>query len=342
MIRPQYVGTALLLIASGMWIAPAHAVSTIRLELSNDVILSSDNQFTNGTSLILSSGLAGNLSSTRGTPALGKALVAWMIPDQPGLAYRETWVLGQNIQTPAEIEEPGLIANDVPYVGFVGIGNSFYGFDDERFFGAQWLIGWVGEEALSEETQSAIHAVIGGDDPRGWDNQLSTEPILNLYLSAKRRVYERSWFDVAVAGDIAVGNFFTFVQPGLEFRFGDRPGGFHFVPDPVGRGMDYDASLNDSARRSYFYGSLTLRATHFAWALPREGNLFADNEWTDTSTIDMERTVGQSIIGVHWIRQNLGVHLSLWLSTDTVDKSNLPSSEDPRNSFGSLMMEYRF
>lgn len=206
------------------------------------------------------------------------------------------------------------------------------------YSGGQWLIAWVGEEALAEQSQKVVHTLIGGEDPEGWDNQLDSEPVLNGYLSAKRRLFRNGWFDVALAGDLALGNFFTFVQPGLEVRFGDRPGGFHFIPDPIGRGMDYDAMLLPG-QRDHLYASITLRATHFAWALPREGNLLVDNDWT---TLDMNRTVGQTIIGLHWVGSRFGVHLSLWLSMDTVDKANLPPSEDSRNNFGSFMAEYRF
>tara|TARA_R110001583_G_scaffold104226_2_gene251605 strand:- start:1799 stop:2851 length:1053 start_codon:yes stop_codon:yes gene_type:complete len=319
----------------------AKAETTIRLELSNDVILSSDNQFTNGTSVIISSEPVNSLDKTGGTPAFGKSLLAWAIPDKPGLSYRESWVLGQNMQTPADIEQSALIENDVPYVGFLGWGNSFYGFDDEYFFGAQWLFGWVGEQAFAEQSQKAVHAAMGGDDPEGWGNQLDFEPILNGYLSAKRRLYRNAWFDVALTGDLAAGNFFTFAQPGLEFRFGDRPRGFHFIPDPVGRGMDYDANILPTGG-NWLYASITLRATYFAWALPREGNLLVNNEWTDRNRVSINRTVGQTILGLHWVGPRFGAHLSLWLSTDTVDDRNLPSSEDPRNSFGSFMAEYRF
>lgn len=322
-------------------ILPAITLATVRLELSNDVILSSDNQFTNGTSVVVSSPLVKSLENTRDTPAFGRSLVSWAIPEQPRLNYRESWVFGQNMQTPADIEQPEIILNDVPYVGFLGLGSSFYGFNDDIFIGAQWLVGWVGEEALAEQSQELVHAVIGGDDPEGWDNQLDSEPVLNGYMSVKRRFFRNAWFDAALAGDLAFGNFFTFVQPGLEFRFGDRPGGFHYIPDPIGRGMDYDATFLPG-KGTYLYASVTLRATYFAWALPREGNLLVDNEWTDRNTVDIKRAVGQTVFGLHWVGSRFGAHLSLWFSTDTVDDKNLPSSEDPRNSFGSFMAEYRF
>jgi lipid A 3-O-deacylase len=331
----------ILVLALSAGVLPASALASVRLELTNDIILSSDNQFTNGTSIMVSSPEVASLNETAGTPAFGRSLVAWAIPEKTGLKYRESWVFGQNMQTPSEIERSELIPNDVPYVGFLGWGNSFYGFNDDTFYGAQWLLGWVGEEALAEQTQKLVHTVITGDDPEGWDNQLSSEPVLNGYVSVKRRFFRNAWFDAAVAGDLAVGNFFTFVQPGLELRFGDRPGGFHYIPDPIGRGMDYDATLLPGAQ-TRFYASISLRATYFAWALPREGNLLVDNEWTDRNTVDINRLVGQTIFGLHWVGPRFGAHLSLWLSTDTVDKDNLPSSEDPRNSFGSFMAEYRF
>lgn len=317
------------------------ADTNIRLELSNDFILNSDNQFTNGISVVVSSASANTLQETKGTPAFGKALVAWMIPDKPGMQYRESWVLGQNVDTPGDIEQSELILNDVPYVGFLGWGNSFYGFDDLHFFGGQWLFGWVGKEALTEQAQKFVHTLIDVKIPEGWDNQLDSEPILNVYFSAKRRLYLNNWFDAAITGDLAVGNLFTFAQSGLELRVGDRPRGFHFIPDPIGRGMDYDATILPT-QGGHLYASVALRATYFFWALPREGNLLVDNEWTDKNTINPRRAVGQAILGLHWVGPRVGAHLSLWLSTQTVSDNNLPPNEDPRNSFGSFMVELQF
>ncbi|MDR5897857.1 lipid A deacylase LpxR family protein [Halomonas vilamensis] len=319
----------------------AESAENIRLELSNDVIFSSDNQFTNGTSVILSSKIANSLENTNGTPAFGKSLVAWAIPEQSGLNYRESLTIGQNIQTPANIEKSSLIENDVPYIGYLGWGNNFYAFNNDYFFGAQWLFGWVGEEALAEETQKSVHELIDGEDPNGWDNQLDFEPTLNGYLSFKRRYYQNSWFDAALTADLAAGNIMTFIQPGLELRFGDRPQGFHFIPDPIGRGMDYDATIFPSPR-TYIYASATFRATYFAWSMPFEGNLFIDNDWTDRNTVDINRFVGQGILGLHWEGPRFGAHLSFLFTTPTVEEDNLPPSEDSRNNFGSLMVEYRF
>jgi hypothetical protein len=300
----------------------------------------SDDQFTNGLSFVLSSRPTGSVETTGGTPAFGKNLLGWALPESSDLNYRESWVLGQTIQTPDNIDTQELLLNDVPYMGMVGWGNSFYGFNDKEFWGVQWLLGWVGEEALGEESQQVVHSVLGEDNPDGWENQLDFEPLANLYFTTKHRFLDLDWFDLTATADLALGNFFTYIQPGLELRFGDRPAGFTFLPDPIGRGIDYDAVTASPGVN--LYGSVTLRATQFAWAMPREGNLFVDNEWTDENNIDPERTVAQAVIGLHWEGTNWGAHATVWLSTDTVKESDLEGSTDPENRFGSLMFERRF
>ncbi|ERS81032.1 hypothetical protein Q672_06885 [Marinobacter sp. EVN1] len=103
---------------------PASSLATIRLELTNDIILSSDNQFTNGTSVVVSSPVADSLN-----------------------------------ETPSEIERSELIVNDVPYVGFLGWGNSFYGFNDDTFYGAHLSL-WLSTDTVDEDNLPA------SEDPR--------------------------------------------------------------------------------------------------------------------------------------------------------------------------------
>ncbi|BES72385.1 lipid A deacylase LpxR family protein [Marinobacter nanhaiticus D15-8W] len=325
-------------IANAQPVQPA----SLQLEFANDIIVGSDNQFTNGLAVHHNSRTFARLEDTGGTLAFGKFLAVPFLPESPGLTYRETWVFGQSIQTPAAIEDEDLILNDVPYAGGLAWSNSFYTFDNERFFGFQWLFGIVGEQAGAKEVQRGAHAILGGDNPEGWDNQLDTEPLLNLYYSAKYKLFDADWIDLSVAGDVAAGNLMTFAQAGLELRFGDTPGGFTYIPDPIGRGMDYDATLR-APSQYYFFGSAVLRATSMPWSMATRGNLLVDdNPWTENNTIDPETNTAQLILGLHYLAPTWGAHLTLWLSSDSVDKDGLASSEDPRNSFGSLLVEYRF
>ena len=330
--------TLVLLAASGA----ALAQSVWRAGWSNDEFVGSDNQFSNGIFLQKNSALADSLNATGETPAFGKILARLVLPDRNDLHYRETWTLGHNFQTPDDIDRRDVILNDVPYVSMIGWANSFSAFNDEEFTGFQTLLGWTGDITLGEQLQETAHEVSGASDPKGWDNQLDNEPLVNIYAMRKQKFYRNGWMDAAWNVDAALGNFFTLGQAALEFRFGDRPHGFAPAPTPTGRNMDYDARIQ-APGESYFYASAIVRGTGLLFALPRHGNLLRnDNRWTDNEQIDVNRLLGQLILGLHYERERWGLHFTINLGTDTVDPERGPDLEDPSNNFGILMAEWKF
>ncbi len=321
--------------------AAGSSESTWRLGWANDEIMGSDNQFTNGAFLQLSSATAGSLAATSGTPAFSKALAAWVLPERDGLHYRESWTLGHNMQTPDDIGRRDLIVTDVPYVGMAGWSNSFYAFDDREFTGFQTLVGWVGDLALAEPVQTTTHAITRATEPKGWDNQLANEPLLNVYAMRKVKFFNGRWLDAAWNVDGALGNFFTQAQAALELRFGRRPGGFIPSVLPVGHMLDQDARLGRSDR-GYFYASAIVRASAVAFAMPRDGNLLRDGDrWTENERIDTERLLGQLVLGLHYERPAWGLHLQLHLATDSASPINGGDLVDPGNNFGMLVGEWR-
>jgi len=313
-----------------------------QVEWHNDAFANSDNQFTNGAKVRLHSRLFDDLESTRGTPAIGKFLGRWLLPERSSLYYRESWAVGQNQQTPDDISIEEVILNDVPYVGMLGVSNGFSAFDEKRFVGVGMMLGWTGETTLGEELQSGAHSLTGARDPKGWDNQLDFEPLVNLYYSRKRSLFRTRGFSTSVGADLALGNFFTFGQVSADLRLGKAPAGFHYQPAPLGRAMEFDASLREPGER-YTYFSVTARTTGIAFALPRDGNLLRnDNEWTEDNVIDPETWVQQFVFGLHHERARWGVHLAFWYSSDTIeDGDQLFESEDPQNSFGTITVDFR-
>lgn len=322
--------------------AEGEGPSLWRVTLSNDGFVGSDDQFSSGLDVQRFSALYPSLAATSGTLATGKPLAGLFLPEDDTLRYREGWAFGQNIHTPDATGRPTLVTNDVPYMAMLAWQSSFTAFDDTRFTGFQWLVGWVGDEALGEEVQKTSHELFQAGDIDGWDNQLDSEPLVNLYYSKKHKLWRLSSFDGAVTADAALGNLVSFGQAGMEMRFGDMPKGFAFLPDPVGRGIDYDARL-DTHGGPYLYGSLTVRGTGFLNSLRLQGNTFRnDNAWTQQNTIDMERLVGQAILGGHYETRSWGLHFVLLLGTDSVDPATLEPNASPQNSFGALVYEWRF
>lgn len=337
--RIRLVAVTLLALTSS---TSALAQPVWRAGWANDLVFGSDNQFTNGVFVQKISELADSLPATSGTPAFGKRMARFVLPARDDLQYREIWTLGHNMQTPGDIDRADVILTDVPFVSMLGWANSFIAFNDQELTGFQLMLGWAGDLTLGEQAQKIAHEISGDREPQGWDNQLENEPLLNLYAMRKQKFHDNDWMDAAWNLDAALGNFFSYGQAALEFRFGDRPGGFAPAFTPIGRNLDYDARIQ-APGKSYFYASMIVRATGLLFALPRHGNLLrTDNEWTDDERIDPENLFGQLLLGLHYERPNWGLHFTYNLATDSVDRESGPEIEDKSNSFGILVGEWRF
>ena len=316
--------------------------STWRFEFANDVLFDSDNQFTNGFALQKHSPIASSLDATGGTAAFGKGLARHFLPNEEGLNYRESWSFGQNMQTPEDIENPDLILDDLPYVGLLGWSHSFVAFDDQRMSAFGWMLGVVGPASQADELQDAVHSAIDADEPLGWENQLDDEPVLSLFYSKKKKLWRNPSFDGAIAFNAAASNFMSYGELAMEMRFGRMPQGFAYIPNPLGRGLHFNATIPNNDQTA-IYGTFALRATGFLVDMMREGNTFVDdNPWTENNVLDPENVIGQAFIGFNYERPKWALRFNFWFTTDTVDEDSLAGDEDPDNRGGTITIEWRF
>ena len=316
---------------------------TWRFEVANDFMFDSDNQFTNGFSFRKSSTIGDDIDELTGAAVFGRSLARRVLPDRDGFLYRKSLRFGQNMGTPEEIENPNIILDDVPYHGFLAAEGSWIAFNDNDFRGFALTFGLVGEYSGAEAVQKAVHSLIDSEDPEGWDNQLDHEPVINAFYMAKHKFVNKPSFDAAWNVDVAVGNYHTGINAGVEMRLGRKGRGFTYTPDPLGRGMAYEATLGRLDQQNEFYFSLAARAWAYAVFLPLEGNILVnDNEWTDNNTIDPENVIGQLIGGIHYVRPTWGLHMTWTVASDNVDEDSLAPGVEVENSFGYLMFEWRF
>ena len=125
----HYVTSFILLIATLGWVASGTAQAneqqqrreqpTWRVELANDLIFSSDNQFTNGFTIQKHSTTFGNFDDLQGVRAFGKRLARKLLPQDNDLVYRKALIVGQIMGTPDAIEETDIILDDAPYLGML-------------------------------------------------------------------------------------------------------------------------------------------------------------------------------------------------------------------------------
>jgi len=322
---------------------PRREHASWRFETANDAFFDTDNQFTNGFTFQKHSTVSADLNDLQGVRAFGKRLARRLLPQDSDLVYRKALIIGQNFATPTELEDPDIILNDVPYFGFLAAESSWIAFNDTRFTGFAITIGIVGEYSFAEEVQTAVHSLIDATEPLGWDHQLDNELALSFHYMKKRKLWNLPSFDGALNFDLSVGNVLTGIDVGIEMKFGRKPGGFHYVYDPIGRNMAYDATLPRQDGRTEFYGTLVIRAWAWAVFMPLEGNTFtSDNEWTDNNTLEPEQIVGQAIVGFHYVRPKWGVHATWTFATDNIDEDSLAPGVTVDNQFSAFMIEWRF
>jgi lipid A 3-O-deacylase len=312
-----------------------------RFEFSNDVFLRSDNFFSAGTSVQKHGPRVDFWENAKGTPAFGRPLARAVLPvDATDRSFRETWGIGQVISTPSDIETSALLPNDIPYSALLAVTNGWTAFNDTKFTGFQWLLGVVGPAALGEQVQTAIHKATGSPEPQGWDNQLGNEPVVNFTYMWKRKLVNRKSFDLAVNAGGSLGNWFTLADGSIELRVGkNKPKGFLYIPDPIGRSMFYDAALRpDNAKRYTFYVSGVFRTTYMARMLILDGSTFEDSHGLESVRRPL---IGQLILGVHYRRLKWGIHTNWWFTTDFIE-SGAGVQGDTVVDFGTITLEYRF
>jgi len=149
-------------------------------------------------------------------------------------------VAGQMLYTPADLTAPGVILGDRPYVGhlfasvFVQRMNHFSadasqpnaantpGWSTLDHF--QVNVGFVGQDALGEQTQRRVHDIFNETDPKGWDHQVDEGAQVQLYLRKAWRhltpIDDAFGFDLIPDLGLALGTTFRHAELGVTTRVG--------------------------------------------------------------------------------------------------------------------------
>jgi hypothetical protein len=314
-----------------------------RLEWDNDGFVHKDNAFTNGWSVQRHS--PGYESWAAMRPSKFSGWISRTIPglgDDGDLLVKRGAGLSQIIMTPEDIQNPDPQPGDVPWAGALGWSECWYAFDNDKLNAFQIYVGILGPYSFAEQIQVQIHDWINADEPRGWDNQLKTEPLLNLNYAVSRKLlaggeyWEGFGADLAVGGEAGLGNFSTFAELNLEARFGwSLPEGFVNTPDPGGNGVMLDPTIGDPGGLHIFF-SVVARVWATAYTVFFDGNTFRQSPHPG---LDYQTLTRGAIFGLHIESRRFSVDFNFY----TYD--NLPfESANPLTdmTWGNITFDYRF
>ncbi len=272
---------------------PAQDKSTLSLTVENDSFFGTDRYYTHGFRLQYMHrpnevpGWASSFLTNFPTVALDVSKM------------RIGFAVAQELYTPASILPSQLIENDRPYGAWIhgslllrraGTMGGIPSMDE-----LELDLGVVGPEALGEKTQKWWHRLTGYAEPRGWDNQLNTEPAIQTYFTRSIQVGFRSenfWgLDIVPHGRAALGNVYIYGEIGTLFRVGyNLPS--EYVISPM-ESFSTHPSYNPPASSFYFFAGADGRVVGRNIFL--DGNTFEDSHSVDKETFVADLRAGAAV-----------------------------------------------
>ncbi len=168
-------------------------------------------------------------AGSRQLKTVGDRLRAAVYPQAPAADYGYSFEFGQNFFTPNDITKRALIRDDRPYGAWLYGGVGYAIVDDTdvekvtRQHQFELQAGVVGPAAQGKFIQTEFHRLIHDRLPRGWANQLKTEPGLELFYAFQRRLVvpgSGRHLDFIPSTTAAFGNLQDYVGLGGVLRLG--------------------------------------------------------------------------------------------------------------------------
>ncbi|MFC2113184.1 lipid A deacylase LpxR family protein [Bacteroidota bacterium] len=166
--------------------------------------------------------------------------------------------LRQEMYTPRDLNNEKIQSKDHPYAATLSLSS-------EKIvnrpssglrISSGLQLGVVGPAALGFHAQNFIHLITPSDPPKGWNNQIQNDIMLNYNVSIDKMIVEDDYSQFLLHGSARLGTVYTDASAGFRVRFEADPKYFRFIePDPdrrfnfyveLGgnlRFVGYDASL---------------------------------------------------------------------------------------------------
>jgi lipid A 3-O-deacylase len=289
--------------------------SLLSLTFANDFFGGDDAHFTNGVALSWIS------------PAFAKpppAALAWL----PGIGspqrqHHLNLIISHRLFTPRDTDTQRPVRDDIPYSAQALIGAAISSQDELDVHAWSLTLGLVGPSARGEELQSSVHDVIGGDLPKGWDNQLDDAFLANLDYTYRRRI--GSWGgdgryrgDLLALGDVRLGNLLTLAGAGLALRYGKHLPDHYAVPPAFLGDPNLGAQPTGGYRqRPAWYGYFLVDAATIAHAVFLDGT-----HDDDRLAVDYDPWMVRGILGARYEGRAWGAGLEYVAATIPWDNPN--------------------
>jgi len=283
---------------------PEKNLHTFSIYLENDYFAGKDGEYSNGLKLTWSSSIKDQYPKDvwphRWLYPLVRHIPFEKYPDRK---KNITFAFGQNIYTPEDIEAEEVVEDERPYAGITYLSLGFHSRLEREMDSIEVSLGLVGPNSYAEQCQKAVHRVFDDIQPKGWDNQLNNEPVLEIVYEHKKKIIQTGITggfgqDLILNTGGGLGNALTYYNLGLAYRIGwNMPNDFGIFPiRPI---SSFNGSFDEKDPRSaknskigvQFFASVEGRAVLY--------NIFLDgNTFTDSHSVNKKPVVGDFVTGI--------------------------------------------
>jgi hypothetical protein len=191
-----------------------------------------------------------------------------------------------------------------------------------------------------------------GHDPKGWDTQRKTEPLINFGYEYSRLLasighYHNDWAgQLTLTPSASLGNLFTAAELELALRVGwNIAEGFIGFPAPPGRGLFQASQLPKPSTASPYVLELFIwaRGCRLFYSVIYDGSFITD----DDRYVDRNNSMFAYGMGLCYHHYDfLSIRMAFQKSTDLLKEKSIPDPLPGRKktsadvSFGSLIVEF--
>lgn len=182
-----------------------------RFHYDNDYFTATDYYYTQGYSIEIVN------------PALRKNPLTKLLVKPKGNPIRYGLALEHFGFTPTTLSSDAILVGDRPFAAGILLKTFTITTDTLRRARVSSLLstGMVGPVAFGYEMQAAIHRLINGVDPHGWEHQIRNDAILNYTLTYEKQLYAyRHALLVSASAQAQAGTFVNRVQTGFVVMAG--------------------------------------------------------------------------------------------------------------------------
>lgn len=309
------------------------------LSIDNDLIASSDDDYTSG---VQAGWVSGYLDSYREGPLpnfLADRLdnIAMLNGSQ-----RQRFVshsLSHRIFTPSDTETTELIEGDIPYSGLL-FGTITAGAQDDKTMDAfSFHYGIAGPAAMGEQLQNGLHKMIGSEQVNGWDNQISNEIIVNFNYEHRRRLASFDFggglrADILGQAGATVGNLISMATVGVGGRIGwGLQDDYAIPPQFFSEETIGSRPYSKGSSKGGFWFFALINGSAIANAIFWDGNTFRDSP-----SVDYDPLIGRVYIGA--VKRFEDWKVSVSMAKTTVPWEN-PADKSVQ-TYGRLSFSYGY